>query len=482
MCILYRGAGTLPRDRAAIYAKCTELLLGRWDESRRIRHELRAGHLVEPAIQHLAWWLFTCDTPKNAVTERELVDRIAIFLFERAFESEQEARTAAEEFAAFLRDRMWVLSDVGTTAEGEKLYAFTHRTFLEYFAAARLAAVSDTPKALAISLLPRLLADHGWQILAELSIQIKSRTSDRGADRFYSAAIARIFPEWQPKPIEFLVACLDVVDLSPGVVRQLTRVILDGDHIVLAEARQRLFRVHRQYATLVADEMAAYIAARAGSGDPALRVPALMLAFGPDRPTAQPRPDAFGWGDWSREQTRIHADRIVADAVLDYRLRNLAVIRRRLSLDDALEMPGGLGALLENPFLFTTRDACGAVGRHLMCHPDLPWARMVQRRLLLMTPVPDPVDPAGLDEATALGFAALSCIAAELRHGSSRTLPYPATTPVPARFRELFRDWSNRKIEFTDIARKEVTRQSRLDPLRIKGVKELGGSGQVRSG
>jgi predicted NACHT family NTPase len=40
---------------------------------------------------------------------------------------------------------MWVFSEVGTTADGEKLYAFTHRTFMEYFAAGDLAAISDTP-------------------------------------------------------------------------------------------------------------------------------------------------------------------------------------------------------------------------------------------------------------------------------------------------------------------------------------------------
>jgi predicted NACHT family NTPase len=50
---------------------------------------------------------------------------------------------------------MWVFSDHGTTASGEKLYAFTHRTFLEYFAAAQL-AYSDTPENLARTL-PALL-------------------------------------------------------------------------------------------------------------------------------------------------------------------------------------------------------------------------------------------------------------------------------------------------------------------------------------
>jgi predicted NACHT family NTPase len=54
MCILYRGAGSLPRDRASIYATCAELLFDKWDERRRIQRELRAGYLVDSAVGYLA--------------------------------------------------------------------------------------------------------------------------------------------------------------------------------------------------------------------------------------------------------------------------------------------------------------------------------------------------------------------------------------------------------------------------------------------
>lgn len=149
MCILYRGEGSLPRDRTGIYAKCAELLLRKWDEMRRIHHELQYSHLVEPAIWHLAWWIFTRENPQIAVTESQLINEITNFLLERGFESVEQARVTAREFAESCSGRMWVLSDIGTTAYGEKLYAFTHRTFMEYFTAAHLATVSDTPEDLA---------------------------------------------------------------------------------------------------------------------------------------------------------------------------------------------------------------------------------------------------------------------------------------------------------------------------------------------
>jgi predicted NACHT family NTPase len=155
MCILYRGEGSLPRDRAGVYAQCANLLFRRWDARRRIHQELRAGHLLEPALRHLAWWLFTGDEAQTAVTEFQLVTETTGFLLGRGFESDDAARDAASEFVEFCRGRMWVFSDAGTTATGEKLYAFTHRTFLEYFAAAQLAYDSDAPEKLARMYPPR---------------------------------------------------------------------------------------------------------------------------------------------------------------------------------------------------------------------------------------------------------------------------------------------------------------------------------------
>ena len=80
-----------------------------------------------------------------AVTEHELVNETTAFLYGRGFESQADAREAAAEFVEFCRGRLWVLSDAGTTATGETLYSFTHRTFLEYFSAAYLAYRCDTP-------------------------------------------------------------------------------------------------------------------------------------------------------------------------------------------------------------------------------------------------------------------------------------------------------------------------------------------------
>src|SRR5581483_9060057 len=112
MCILYRGEGSLPRNRTEVYEQCANLLFRKWDARRRIHLSLRAGHMLEPALRHLAWWLFAHDQAHAAVTERELVSETAAFLHGRGFESEDDAREAAAEFVGFCKGRMWVFSDV----------------------------------------------------------------------------------------------------------------------------------------------------------------------------------------------------------------------------------------------------------------------------------------------------------------------------------------------------------------------------------
>ena len=95
MCILYRGEGSLPRNRDEVYEQCATLLFRKWDARRRIHSELRAGHLLAPVLRHLAWWLFTSDQARPAVTEVELIGETTAFLHGRGFESgERRGRRA----------------------------------------------------------------------------------------------------------------------------------------------------------------------------------------------------------------------------------------------------------------------------------------------------------------------------------------------------------------------------------------------------
>jgi NACHT domain len=528
MCILYRGEGSLPRDRAGVYEQCANLLFRKWDERRRIHRELRAGRLVEAALRHLAWWLFTRDESQPAVTERELVAETTGFLHGRGFESEDEAADAAREFVGFCRDRMWVFTDVGTTAGGERLYAFTHRTFLEYFAASRLAAVSDTPEDLGRALAPRLALDQ-WQVVGELAFQLKDRASDQGADRF---CLEMLNQAWEPHRdvkqraalLEFLARCPRNGHLSPATVRNLTGSALDHlfdyypDRIDTWYPLQWLLCNDEQQ-ELIADEINRYTGAMAGSDVVTVRLDAarLIVALGCDfifpeseRTARQAQRRTSFWRQCSDSRMRVLAPVIEFAAARDYAIRTVALTHDFITADQALAMPGGLDALMREAVLtpfgewfsaclpglckmlleytnghppgFASEDwrerflsKLAAVGRYLQHHPFQLWTE----NLGVLKPVGFEWQLRAehrslpLDEFTYLGFAAVLLTTAEHtlmrlraphppeaagslsllvpyvdRRDGARGIDVPEL-PVPAEFRQLFRDWADGKVNFT---------------------------------
>lgn len=234
MCILYRGEGSIPRNRCDVYERCADLLFRRWDSHRRIHVHLKVAQgsdsVVRRILQHLAYWLLTRDTAQTAVTERQLVAETARYLADRSpFVLEDEATEAAAEFVEFCRGRAWVFTDVGTTASGENLYTFTHRTFLEFFAARYLSFAYDTPEQLARALAPRVARDE-WPVVAPLAVQIKDQSIDRGAERLLlsllgegrkrsSAARLRI--------LSLIADCLPWAMLPADAVERLTLEIIE---------------------------------------------------------------------------------------------------------------------------------------------------------------------------------------------------------------------------------------------------------------
>jgi hypothetical protein len=467
MCILYRGAGSLPGDQAGVYARCAELLLRKWDEQRDLYRKVKADHLVEPTIRYLAWWLFTREDSRAETTERELGAKAAEFLFGRGYESKEEARAAAQEFIEFCRGRMWVFSEVGTTAKGDKLYAFTHRTFMEYFAAGYLAATSDTPEQLALALAPHICAGD-WTVVSDLAIQIKAGWTDRAADRIYATLLDRR-GDYRDRfqCLMFLAACVSSTRPSPTTVRSLTRTILDD--VFTAElpagvdALRILHALSPEYGPYIYDEMTSRIAAMAISGNGAdhalgLRF-VLEIAKGPRHSPLR---------RWVDEQISRHSAMFLDIAAHDSDFRLRAVSVDVLSVERALAMPGNLSVLLGDRELvakyqarLTACDeilirALAAIGRFLTEHQQLPWVRapLYDEPLPLITmQMTSMLDTfRKLDEFTGLGLAAAIALGIELSDLPTFRHAYRLSElPMPARFRRLFQDWTAERVEFAEI-------------------------------
>lgn len=419
MCILYRGTGSIPRSRPEVYEQCATLLFQKWDVRRRIHVELAMSRLVEPALRHLAFWLFARDDEAQAVTERELVDKVVEFLDGRGYEARAEAESAARQFVGFCRGRAWVFSEVGTTARGERLYTFTHRTFLEYFAAAQLASTSDTPEVLARRLAPKVSRQE-WDIVGQLAVQIKERTTEDGAARVFTSLLEerrRRSAVGRGNVLAFLARCLSCVDPPPRVVRQLTREAVN--HLMLGDPATEEFSgpldalVSNCWNSRdrVADELAGTIADAVGSPDTLRKRAGLLLAGYAAIPSnGAPSPLNEFWWAFARRMVRAYATEFLAAGEGDIGLMDVCLGHGLADLGDCFQRWDlEFGSLFESwtmgifsrdhawspyaarcvfvmlvggpegrpPFETTLRD-CAAVGAWVRGHPDPPWVERAE--------------------------------------------------------------------------------------------------------
>jgi hypothetical protein len=181
MCNIYRGESYIPRNRPDVYEKCALMLFERWDKMRGINASLPIEAHIRPTMMYLAHWIYAEETLQGGVTEQKLIEKATDYLCPKRFEDRDVAEKAATEFIGFCRGRAWVFTDTGTTKEGERLYQFTHRTFLEYFTAAQLFRTNPTPDSLGSLLLPRI-AKREWDVVAQLAFQIQNKNVEGAAD------------------------------------------------------------------------------------------------------------------------------------------------------------------------------------------------------------------------------------------------------------------------------------------------------------
>jgi hypothetical protein len=228
MCNIYRGENYIPSNRPEVYEKCALMLFDRWDKTRGIRTPLPIDQHIRPAMMYLAHWIYSNDSLQSGVTEKRLITEATNYLCPRRFEEREEAEQAAEKFISFCRGRAWVFTDTGTMREGERLYQFTHRTFLEYFTAAHLVRTHATPAELLAILLPRIIARE-WDVVAQLAFQIQNRNIDSAGDQLLEALVhnstnGNTAKSWNL--LSFASRCLEFLVPSPSITRELTTTVL----------------------------------------------------------------------------------------------------------------------------------------------------------------------------------------------------------------------------------------------------------------
>jgi len=296
MCNIYRGENYIPRNRPDLHEKCALMLFERWDKSRGIKALLPFEAHISPAMKFLAHWIYSDEKLQGGVTERQLIAKATEYLVDRRFEDRSEAEKAANDFINFCRGRAWVFTDMGTTREGDSLYQFTHRTFLEYFTASHIIRHHPTPEKLFKTLQPRIRRRE-WDVVAQLAFQLQNKNVEGAADVLLMSLVNQAkrqqsLENWNI--LLFAARCLGFMVPSPRIVRALSDTILGryfsllvtANHVVMEpaiEAVSALLYVATENQLLIINILEQFIQKKVDSGTPDEQI--ITLEFACNLPT-----------------------------------------------------------------------------------------------------------------------------------------------------------------------------------------------------
>jgi len=213
LCAMYSSEHYLPRNLAQVYERCAVMLFDRWDSMRGIALPVQFQGRLRAAVQHLAWHLFDGPESGRALPRSKIVALLSEYLVSRSFDLD-DAQGAAEQFTEFCTGRAWILTDVGTT-RNEPLFGFTHRTFLEYFAAEHLVRKHTSSQSLWNVLRPHI-SGGSWDVVSRIALQLHDRNVDGGADTLLSLALQDNQAGFAANALHYLTPRPDVID---GIVR-----------------------------------------------------------------------------------------------------------------------------------------------------------------------------------------------------------------------------------------------------------------------
>lgn len=229
ICNIYRGENYIPRNRPEVFEKCAIMLFERWDQSRGIHSDLPFDWHIRPIMEYLAHWIYVDARLQDGVMEHELITKTKEYLHEWLFDDSYRAEKVSQEFVAFCTGRAWVFTDVGTKKEGEKIFQFTHTTFLEYFTASYLVRTHRTPADLINSLRPKIERQE-WDVVCQLAFQLQSRKIEGAADELMEALIEQIYDvgnKEQWNLLYFAVRCLEFIVPRPRVTRKIAKICIE---------------------------------------------------------------------------------------------------------------------------------------------------------------------------------------------------------------------------------------------------------------
>jgi len=254
LCNIYRGLNYIPQNRPEVYENCSMMLFKRWDLSKGLHYSIYLENELTNIIQLLAYWIYEQSNLQSGVTEKRIIEKATEYLFPRRFEHREDAEEVATDFIKFCIGRAWVFTDTGLTREGEILFKFTHRSFLEYFAANYLYRTKHSVQSLMMFLLPKI-AMREWDIVSQLSIQLISKNIEGAYDEIFDQLVINYKSSYGIRKINtlwFAVRCLGFLVPKPNTKRQITKYVIDyildyGSYYKNKKAKNKLFKLNNLF-------------------------------------------------------------------------------------------------------------------------------------------------------------------------------------------------------------------------------------------
>ncbi|MGC4887213.1 NACHT domain-containing protein [Micromonospora sp. DT227] len=238
LCGMYSSEGYIPQNMVEAYEHCALLLFRYWDNLRGIKGSSEFHARLRGAVQYLAFEQLGGASnfgSSSAIPRRRVVASIATYLTAKHFDHDEAVKTA-EEFLDFCTGRAWILSDVDTI-NGQPAYGFTHRTFLEYFAAEYIVRTRGSLSELHSFLRDRISGGR-FHVVGQIVLQLFDRVTDDGADELIRLLIGRM-PSGEAGEaalVAFACRALSHVMLSPHTMKMIIRAA------ILIDVRERLAR------------------------------------------------------------------------------------------------------------------------------------------------------------------------------------------------------------------------------------------------
>ncbi|MBE1875480.1 NACHT domain-containing protein [Myceligenerans pegani] len=226
LCLLYEAGRTIPKNLAELYSDCARLLFTQWDSRRGIRIDFAEASTAEDAISAIALRVFLDgqEEVSRDWLEGELVD------FYRSEQDDNFGRAIrfAESVIDLWKGRKWLLVLAGVR-DGREYYKFSHRTFMEYFAAQRMAFNSVTADGLWGDIRGLVIARAGT-VYCLLAVQLHSRHRRGSGDRLGELLIGELSnldaqERWNL--VAFISDALPLLKIQPETKKRLAYSVIE---------------------------------------------------------------------------------------------------------------------------------------------------------------------------------------------------------------------------------------------------------------